>query len=168
VFLFRRAAIECCPSTVEALMRRIVLGSLLAFLLVLPSFTAAQQVQQARVVRVGVIAEADPGRPVANWTFHARWQRDLLVNYLNQRSPGKNSHLRLEAVPLTSLSSRDIDSEARDKGCEYVVVVWYESPGGYSLGEKLIDDAWLGGSVSGEWVRDSQDLYDAVVKAVRR
>jgi hypothetical protein len=149
-------------------MRRMVAGSLLAFLVVLPSSTTAQQVQQARVVRVGVVAQADPGGPVANWTSHARWRRDLLVNFLNHYEPAKKSRLRLEVVPLTSLSSRDIDSEARDKGCEYIVVVWYESPGGYSVGEKLIDDAWLGGSGSGEWVRDSQDVYDAIVKAATR
>ena len=108
-------------------MRRRVLGFLLVFLVVLPSFTSAQQVQQAGVVRVGVVLQRSVNGPVVNWTSNARWQRDLLVNYLNQHKPGKNSQIRLESVPLTSLSSREIYSEAHDKGCEYVVVMWDNS-----------------------------------------
>ena len=143
-------------------MRRTSLYCLLALLTVIPCFTTAQQVQ---VIRVGVVVQESPGEPVANWTRHARWRRDLLVNYLNHHEPYKNSQLRLEAVPLTSLSSHSIDSEAHDKGCKYVVVVWCGMPGGYSVGEKLCDDSWLGGSVSGVWVAEPQDVFDAIVKA---
>ncbi len=161
-------------------MRRKVLGSFLAFLLVLPSFAAAQQVQQARTVRVGVVLQRSINGPVVNWTSNARWQRDLLVNYLNQHKPGKNSQVKLDCVPLTSLSSREIYSEARDKGCEYVVVMWDNSSAShgsensiepetsfleaYSL-RRVSDGAWPPGSVTGEWIPDRQALYDAIVKA---
>jgi hypothetical protein len=161
-------------------MRRRVLGSFLVFLMVLPSFASAQRVQQARVVRVGVVLQRSVNGPVVNWTSNARWRSDLLVNYLNQHKPGKNSQVRLEAVPLASLSSREIYSEARDKGCEYVVVMWdnsSESHGpensfepetsfleAYSL-RRVSDGAWPPGSVTGEWIPDRQALYDAIVKA---
>ncbi len=161
-------------------MRHQVLDSLLVFLFVLPSFTAAQQVQQARAVRVGVVLQHSINGPVVNWTSNARWQRDLLVHYLNQHKPDKNSQVKLEAVPLTSLSSREIYSEARDKGCEYVVIMWDNSPAShgpensfepetsfleaYSL-RRVSDGAWPPGSVTGEWIPDRQALYDAIVKA---
>jgi len=162
-------------------MRRMVLSSLLVFLLVLPSFTAAQQVQQPRVVRVGVVLQRSVNGPVVNWTPDARWQRDLLVNYLNQHKPAKNSQVRLEAVPLTSLSSRGIYSEASDKGCEYIVVMWDNTSAPHapensfepelSIAQeaywlrKVSDGAWPPGSVTGEWEPDRQAVYDAIVKA---
>lgn len=106
-------------------MRRTLLGCLFAVLVVLPSLALAQQI---RVVRVGVVAEQYLDYTTrVNWTSNARWQRDLLVTYLNRHKPSKTDPFKLEAVALTTTSYRGVDPEARVKGCEYVVHVWNHS-----------------------------------------
>jgi len=105
-------------------MRRSLLRSILVFLVVAPSFTAAQQVpaRQVKVVRVGVAVEQYLDHETrVNWTSNARSQRDLLVNYLNRHKPDKNNPLKVEAVPITTTSYNAINAEAREKGCEYIV-----------------------------------------------
>ncbi len=98
---------------------------LLAFLMMLPSIALAQQV---RVVRVGVVVEQYLDQTTrVNWTENARWQRDLLVTYLNQHKPPKAGPFKLQAVPLTTMTSGGIEAQVREMGCEYVVQVWYRS-----------------------------------------
>ena len=107
-------------------MGRILLRSILVFLIVAPSSTTAQQVpaQHVKVVRVGVAVEQYLDHETrVNWTSNARSQRDLLVNYLSQHQPDKNNPLKVEAVPITTTSYNAINTEAREKGCGYIVVL---------------------------------------------
>lgn len=106
-------------------MKWTVSGCLLACLVMLPPIALAQPV---RVVRVGVVAEQYLDQTTrVNWTANARWQRDLLVTYLNQHKPPKARPFKLQAVPLTTMTSGGIDAQVRETGCEYVVQIWYRS-----------------------------------------
>lgn len=114
-----------------------LLGSLFLVLLVAP-FAIGQPV---RAVRVGVAAHESFNSVIPpNSTPRAQSQRDLLVSYLNQHKPGKKSQVKVEAVALATMDPQGIVSEAREKGCDYVVEMYLGSFAPFP--ENVVDPRW--------------------------
>ncbi len=175
-------------------MKRMLLGFLLA--LTVASFFAAAQ-QQPRIVRVGVAADEESIRAAVppNSTPNTRIQRDLLVSYLNGHKSEKKSLVKVEAIALTTLDPKGILTEAREKGCDYVVELslgmfnpfpesvsetrWNysvtpqrEAPASISYSIRKASDGSQGADSGFAWAPGSQGamsvmsgVYDAIVKA---
>jgi hypothetical protein len=68
-------------------------------------------------IRVGVaVMENYAGRSVPGTV-----ERDHLVVAINQLKPDKKTHVKVEAVPLQSMSAEDAQQEAQQQKCQYVV-----------------------------------------------
>lgn len=159
-------------------MRQVQISCFALFLL-LGTIVSAQQIP---VVHVGVIAEDSHKVGLApNSSEAARWQRDLVVNYLNHRKPSKDSRAKVEAVALETTALTYVSSEARDKGCDYIVRLGIGSPEqdrdespqavSYSI-RRLKDNMPLPGTPvfvvlprSGTAMILMSSIYDALVKA---
>lgn len=93
-------------------MHRLVIRSLLLVLM-----GSATCMAQENMARVGVaIMQNDAGRSVSGIV-----ERDRLVKAINQLKPDKNTHLKVEAIPLNGSNSDDLGDEAKQKNCLYVV-----------------------------------------------
>ena len=74
--------------------------------------------QENRVVMVGVVTMQNR----SNWpSAPADIERDHLVTALDQEKPDKKLHLKIQAVPLEGTTPSDVEAEARQKSCDYVV-----------------------------------------------
>ncbi len=75
--------------------------------------------QQNRVVMVGVVTM----QYRSNWPSAPRAdvERDHLVTALDQEKPDKKLHLKIQAVPLEGTTPSDVEAEAKQKNCDYVV-----------------------------------------------
>ena len=174
-------------------MKRPVLGFLFIVLLMAPHVAFSQQVL---VVRVGVAAAESFNSVIPpNSTPRARSQRDLLVSYLNQHEPDKKNQVKVEAVALTTMDPQGIVSEAREKGCRFVVEMYlgtfspfpenavdprwnyssserHEAPSGISYFVRDVADSTRssGGGFSAAWRSQAamsvmSSVYEAIVKA---
>lgn len=73
--------------------------------------------ETGNVVRVGVaVMENAAGRSVPGDV-----ERDHLVKAINQLKPDKKTHVKVEAVPLQSMSREDAQEEAQQQKCQYIV-----------------------------------------------
>ena len=72
---------------------------------------------QENAIRVGVaVMQNDAGRSVPG-----NFERDRLVMAINQLKPDKKTHLKMEAIPLSSSIGNEVNEEAEQKKCQYVV-----------------------------------------------
>jgi len=73
--------------------------------------------QENRIVRVGVAAM----QTQASQGLSANWAQDRLVAGLNQQKPDKKQHIKLQGVPLQGGSPEEIENEAKQKNCDYML-----------------------------------------------
>jgi hypothetical protein len=73
--------------------------------------------QQNRIVTVGVVTmQTLTGKNAPTYLG-----RDRLVDILNQQKPDKKRHLKVQAMPLDLTTPNDVEAEAKQKNCDYVV-----------------------------------------------
>ena len=101
------------------LVPAVLVGVLLASIAV-----PAQQTNAARVCVYGSDTHyANHLAGQVNYSPQARYQRDMVVKYLNEVKAPTDARLRLEAVALTTQNRDGIRGEADTNGCLYLVGV---------------------------------------------
>jgi hypothetical protein len=97
-------------------MRRSTIPALILLVVCLVSLRAFAQ--QNRIVRVGVVTMQNR----SNWpSAPVDVERDYLVTALEQEKPDKKLHVKVQVVPIEGTTSSDVEAEARQKNCDYVV-----------------------------------------------
>lgn len=95
---------------------------LIAFLLFFAGFAFSQAPPppgaNSRNPRVGVAVP----RNATKFDLQPLWQQDYLVRFINRYGKKLGMEGVIEAVPVSGSSLQDIDDEARQKGCRYVIL----------------------------------------------
>lgn len=105
-------------------MKRLPISAILVLLLPASIAVPAQQTNAARVcVYVSETRYANRLAGQVNYSPQARYERDLVVKYLNKVKAPTDARLQLEAVALTTQNRDGIRGETDTNGCLYLVAV---------------------------------------------
>ena len=105
-------------------MLRLPISAILVLLLLASIAVAAQQTTAARICVYGTETRfANTLAGQVNYSPQARYQRDLVVKYLNQVKAPSDARLKLEATALTTQNRDEVLAEADTKGCLYLLSV---------------------------------------------
>jgi hypothetical protein len=144
-------------------MMRLPIPGILVVLLVASIAVLAQQTNALRVcVYASDTRYANRLAGQVNFSPQARFERDLVVKYLNQTKAPTSAHLPLEAVALTTQNRNEVLGEATTRGCEYLIAltlnaVGVASPFGRNAADESVYEGY-GAGVDPPVVRDTAPL----------